>query len=191
MLAQSPPQASASCAAARARSSAWTRNAGAARLDRGAGHLPPEDRAGLRSRAPARRALRRARTTETHEVLRDYSEALGIAYQIRDDLEDSRRGRLGRRASAAGRRCSLAIALQSGAEDGAANELLCALCAARARPTRERQFHAILKRARPIENGRGTARSVQGASDSNAARPAEREPEGTAAPRGRQDLRVE
>ena len=26
--------------------------------------------------------------TETHQVLRDYSEALGIAYQIRDDLED-------------------------------------------------------------------------------------------------------
>ena len=25
---------------------------------------------------------------ETHEVLRDYSEALGIAYQVRDDLED-------------------------------------------------------------------------------------------------------
>jgi geranylgeranyl pyrophosphate synthase len=27
-------------------------------------------------------------TTETQQVLRDYSEALGIAYQIRDDLED-------------------------------------------------------------------------------------------------------
>jgi geranylgeranyl diphosphate synthase, type II len=27
-------------------------------------------------------------TSETHDVLRDYSDALGIAYQVRDDLED-------------------------------------------------------------------------------------------------------
>ena len=27
-------------------------------------------------------------TADTQQVLRDYSEALGIAYQIRDDLED-------------------------------------------------------------------------------------------------------
>ena len=75
----------------------------------GARHLPAQDVAGVRGRARLGAALAGA-DAETQQVLRDYSEALGIAYQIRDDLEDSRpttrpmTSRLRRAVAAAGAR---------------------------------------------------------------------------------------
>ena len=85
----SPPKASANSAAARARNLLGAQARSRSRTLAGARHFPQEDRARLRSRAAARRALRRAELhDEVDDVLSAYSEALGIAYQIRDDLSD-------------------------------------------------------------------------------------------------------
>ena len=85
----------------------WMQSPAPLTADRGARDLPPQDVAGIPGRARHRRRARR-RDADTQEVLRDYSDALGIAYQIRDDLEDltarvGRRRRI-RRAVAAARR---------------------------------------------------------------------------------------
>jgi geranylgeranyl pyrophosphate synthase len=64
---------------------------------------------------------------ETHEVLRKYSESLGIAYQIRDDIEDCTARATPTTSSAAGPSVILAIALkraEEGPREGAAPRAL-------------------------------------------------------------------
>jgi len=86
---------------------------------------------------------------ETHEVLRKYSESLGIAYQIRDDIEDCTGE--GDSNDAVGRRPSviLAIALKR-AEDGPEKELLRALFSPNP-PKVNGELHQILKERKAIE----------------------------------------
>src|SRR5262249_39062315 len=63
---------------------------------------------------------------ETHEVLRKYSESLGIAYQIKDDLEDCREG--GESDDLSKGRPSVVVAIAyKRAEEGAEKELIRAL----------------------------------------------------------------
>ena len=100
----SPPPDIASSASARARSSP-----GCAGRSRSAPIRCWTSSAGRRRRrfrwrsASARRWP--ARPPETQQVLRDYSEALGIAYQIRDDLEDLADTESAAVAAWAGHRC--------------------------------------------------------------------------------------
>ena len=126
-------------------------------------------------------------TAETQQVLRDYSEALGIAYQIRDDLEDLSD-----------------TEPVDGSGLGAPSLLLALACDKAKASGRDRVM--TLWRGAPHESGRprgvpraarragrrgsraGAARGVQGTGDSNAAGAAEREPQGTAAARRRQGL---
>jgi geranylgeranyl pyrophosphate synthase len=86
---------------------------------------------------------------ETHEVLRKYSESLGIAYQIRDDIEDV--SGEGDSNDVVGRRPSviLAIALKR-AEEGPEKELLRALWSAHP-PKVNGELHEILKQRKAIE----------------------------------------
>jgi geranylgeranyl pyrophosphate synthase len=86
---------------------------------------------------------------ETHEVLRKYSESLGIAYQIRDDIEDcsgesDSNDLVGRRPSVI-----LAIALKR-AEEGAEKNLLRALFSPNP-PKVNGDLHQILKERKAIE----------------------------------------
>ena len=84
----SPPRAIASCASARARSWPGCGSPAPLTADAGDGDLPPEDVAGVPSGARDRRGARRRRRRRRSRCSASYSEALGIAYQIRDDLED-------------------------------------------------------------------------------------------------------
>ena len=86
---------------------------------------------------------------ETHEVLRKYSESLGIAYQIRDDIEDCTGE--GDSDDVVGRRPSviLAIALKR-AEEGPEKELLRSLFGANP-PKVNGELHQILKERKAIE----------------------------------------
>lgn len=86
---------------------------------------------------------------ETHEVLRKYSESLGIAYQVRDDIEDST-GK-GDSDDLVGRRPSLifAIALKR-AEEGAEKEFLRSLFKPDAPPVNG-EYHRILKERKAVE----------------------------------------
>jgi geranylgeranyl pyrophosphate synthase len=86
---------------------------------------------------------------ETHEVLRKYSESLGIAYQIRDDIEDC--SGEGDSNDLVGRRPSviLAIALKR-AEEGAEKNLLRSLFGANP-PKVNGELHQILKERKAIE----------------------------------------
>jgi len=86
---------------------------------------------------------------ETHEVLRKYSESLGIAYQIRDDIEDC--SGEGDSNDVVGRRPSviLAIALKR-AEEGAEKNLIRSLFSANP-PKVNGELHQILKERKAIE----------------------------------------
>ncbi|RPH41027.1 MAG: polyprenyl synthetase, partial [Planctomycetota bacterium] len=86
---------------------------------------------------------------ETHEVLKKYSESLGIAYQVRDDIEDC--SGEGDSNDLVGRRPSviLAIALKR-AEEGPEKELLRSLFSANP-PKVNGEFHTILKERKAIE----------------------------------------
>jgi geranylgeranyl pyrophosphate synthase len=86
---------------------------------------------------------------ETHEVLRKYSESLGIAYQIRDDIEDC--SGEGDSNDVVGRRPSviLAIALKR-AEEGAEKNLLRSLFSANP-PKVNGELHQVLKERKAIE----------------------------------------
>jgi len=86
---------------------------------------------------------------ETHEVLRKYSESLGIAYQVRDDIEDcsgesDSNDVVGRRPSVI-----LAIALKR-AEEGAEKDLIRSLFGANP-PKVNGELHQILKERKAIE----------------------------------------
>ena len=116
----SPPRAIASSASGRARS--WLdARAQAAHRRSGARHLPAQDVAGLPGGARVGAALAGAHA-ETQQVLASYSEALGIAYQIRDDLED--------------------LAADSAAGDGAAGRRSCWRSRASAAKRRGVEGHA-------------------------------------------------
>ncbi|HVE41664.1 MAG TPA: polyprenyl synthetase family protein [Planctomycetota bacterium] len=86
---------------------------------------------------------------ETHEVLRKYSESLGIAYQVRDDIEDC--SGEGDSNDIVGRRPSviLAIALKR-AEEGAEKTLIRSLFSANP-PKVNGELHQILKERKAIE----------------------------------------
>jgi geranylgeranyl diphosphate synthase, type II len=86
---------------------------------------------------------------ETHEVLRKYSDSLGIAYQIRDDIEDC--SGEGDSNDVVGRRPSviLAIALKR-AEEGAEKNLIRSLFSATP-PKVNGELHQILKERKAIE----------------------------------------
>ena len=69
----------------------WARAPQGADVAAGARHLPPQDGAGVRGGAARRRRAARAPSEDVRDVFAKYSEALGIAYQIRDDLDDLHR----------------------------------------------------------------------------------------------------
>ena len=65
----------------------WAQQSRRAQQHAGARDFPQQDRARFRGRAQVGAALRRP-ARRSRGRLHDYSEALGIAYQIRDDLDD-------------------------------------------------------------------------------------------------------
>jgi geranylgeranyl pyrophosphate synthase len=88
---------------------------------------------------------------ETHEVLAKYSESLGIAYQIRDDLEDCTGG--GDSDDLAGGRLSLVLAIGfKRAEDAGDREALRALFARGGAASREEALR-LLRECRALEKG--------------------------------------
>jgi len=85
---------------------------------------------------------------ETHEVLRKYSESIGIAYQINDDLEDSREGAESDDLQKG--RPSVVVAIAYKRAEGAEKELMAALF----RPATAHvngEVHAVFKTSRAIE----------------------------------------
>ena len=126
-------------------------------------------------------------TADTQQVLRDYSEALGIAYQIRDDLEDladtgtGRRFRPRRAVAAAG----AGLRQDEGRRPRTGDD---AVAWQRRECGRPHGVPDAARRAGRRGSRAGAARSVQGAGHSHAAGAPEREPQGTAAARRRQSL---
>jgi geranylgeranyl pyrophosphate synthase len=82
-------------------------------------------------------------TAETQQILRDYSEALGIAYQIRDDLEDLSDRRETDTAGFNAPSLMLALACDKAKASGR-ERVLAAWRAARARDPDRRAYRALL-----------------------------------------------
>ena len=167
---------------------AWMRQPEPLDADRGAGHLPPQDVAGLSRWRSASAPRWRARRAETQQVLRDYSEALGIAYQIRDDLED-----LADTGADAAFGCGapsllLALACDKAKRGGPRpRDDAVAQPPARVRLTARRSWRCSARRA-VEDRARALLEAYKEQADSNAAGAPEREPQGTAAARRRQGL---
>ncbi|HZE99130.1 MAG TPA: polyprenyl synthetase family protein [Planctomycetota bacterium] len=85
----------------------------------------------------------------THEVLRRYSESLGIAYQIQDDLEDCREG--GESDDLSKGRPSVIVAIAyKRSEEGAEKELMRSLFKPAAAPVNG-AVHAVFKSSKAVE----------------------------------------
>ena len=131
---------------------------------------------------------------EVHDVLGAYSEALGIAYQIRDDLDDLAADQPDGQApdDLPALRPSLPLAVgleRAKAQDEAAYALLQALWRrARQRRRRRAACARVSSTLGVDERCRAPARSYKEEADPLARRARERQPQGPAAPRGRQDL---
>ena len=86
---------------------------------------------------------------ETHEVLRKYSESLGIAYQIRDDIEDC--SGEGDSNDVIGRRPSVILSIALKRADGEAErDYLMSLYKPGAAPVNG-EFHRIIKERKAVE----------------------------------------
>jgi geranylgeranyl diphosphate synthase type II len=85
---------------------------------------------------------------ETHEVLRKYSESIGIAYQINDDLEDCRDGAESDDLSKG--RPSVVVAIAFKRAEGAEKELISTLFRPATAPVNG-EVHAVFKTSRAIE----------------------------------------
>jgi geranylgeranyl pyrophosphate synthase len=86
---------------------------------------------------------------ETHEVLRKYSESLGIAYQIKDDLEDCREGSESDDLSKGRPSVVVAIAYKR-TDDGPEKELIRSLFKPATAPVNG-EAHAVFKSSRAVE----------------------------------------
>jgi geranylgeranyl pyrophosphate synthase len=86
---------------------------------------------------------------ETHEVLRKYSESIGIAYQIQDDLEDCRQGSESDDLSKGRPSVVVAIAYKR-ADEGPDKERMRALFRPAAAPVNG-EVHAVFKSSRAVE----------------------------------------
>ena len=124
---------------------------------------------------------------DVHRTLTKYSEALGIAYQIKDDLEDLDAGHAGDDVRALRPSLPLAIAFERAKGD---QKLLLEQIW-----RRDRDRRGDVRGSAPHRHGdwRGgalprAARRVQGAGHPRAARVGGGEPQGPAAPRDRQGL---
>src|SRR5262249_34591418 len=86
---------------------------------------------------------------ETHEVLRKYSESIGIAYQIKDDLEDCREGSESDDLSNGRPSVVVAIAYKR-ADEGPDKERMRALFRPASAPVNG-EVHTVFKSSRAIE----------------------------------------
>jgi geranylgeranyl pyrophosphate synthase len=85
---------------------------------------------------------------DTHDVLRKYSESIGIAYQINDDLEDSREGAESDDLQKG--RPSVVVAIAYKRAEGAEKDLMAALFRPATAPVNG-EVHAVFKTSRAIE----------------------------------------